>query len=192
MANQVRISQQLLGKINSLTDQSTVDHWTEVLQAFGQTLQHHGDVLRIIKHPVCYSSLQQRTTIFDQSRLSQEARDLDTAYTFTRQAFGNDFRSYGSAGLIASPTGSITFEGTPTAFSDFVQAATARQLAKGSPEYNALQEQHRQQWFNGGGYYGNWHCIAFFIRARTVCPASSSPSLSIDACLANQCPAFPL
>ena len=125
MANQVRISQDLLQQINSLTDQSTTDHWTRILIAFGQSLQNHGNVLHIINRPVCYGSPTQRTTLFNQCHLTQAARQLDTAHTYTAQAFGQLFRAHGMAGLIASPTASATFEGTPAAFNVFRQSATA-------------------------------------------------------------------
>jgi hypothetical protein len=168
MANLVTISQQLLQQINSLEDESTVDLWVQVLQAFANVLQGHGNTLRIIQRPVCHNSVAQRLTTFNQSRLTQAARDLDTANTYTAPALGQEYRASGCAGLVASPTGSVTFDGTPAVWNAFRAAAQAQNLAAGTPAYNSLREQHRQQWFDDGGYYGNWHCVAFFIRSCIV------------------------
>jgi hypothetical protein len=130
--------------INAPTDATTVDAWTSVLQDLEAGI-------RVITRPVCYASIQQRTNTNNRLRLTPVASNLDIEHTHTGHQFGHLFRAAGTIRFIASPVNSITFEGSTAAYDAFLQQG----LSQDTKEFNSLCKQHRQQWLDRGGYYGN-------------------------------------
>jgi hypothetical protein len=151
-------------------DNTPPDQWVDLLgrlgQAIGQVDSRHTTAPTrrpiVLQRPLCYTNPTSRDLAFNSAELSDEQKQAET----TSSALLSDWNSAwaggrGMIGLVASPTGTVNFQLSP-AFHSFEQEAQQKNYQKSSAQYNTLHEEHRVRWYDGGGYWQDWHATAIY------------------------------
>lgn len=168
-------------RILQLTDSSPVQDWVAAVSPLGVSThalhpahRQHPQAnrnlrLQVATRALCYANEAARTFCHNRAQLPQTERQTENSHTHLLSHWNTEFLAQpGWAGLVASPVGGLTFQGSGAPWAQFQAEVQQPRYRNSKAQADTLLATRMRQWRQAGGYYANWHCCGVYILNRRV------------------------